>query len=711
MKYISNLHVSLLLGILIILSGFPSSTGSDQVSFPENLISPATYTPKFDPLNIKEQMTLTPMFTPDNALSTHIGWIDEAISSIDIQNQYIKFYDGYDDWETNPTPFVEALLRAKGRGVTIRVQIREESDTFDVAEFLHDEGILVRYMGNSDSNKDDDDWLTYTHNKLMIIDNEVVLISSINFGTAFTNNREAGIVIKNDAAADYFTTIFSSDWVDGQIPSFPSIHQSSFDSHSIEMNTFDYPSHTDIPKTNFTGVYNITLFTNPDNADEVIFNSLKSAKQSIYVSMYTISRPDFNETLIDLKKQNPAIDIQVLVSSRRVGDEENEHTWSAVQSLVDNLIPVYNASIDAFIDKAGFYHNKYWIIDGKTTFVYSGNWSPRSVTPQLEAGKTYYSSGDPNRDMGVAIHDAPDIANFYKNVWDQDVEVADAWELPISIKQSSFSEADVLSGSININGLVNELEGSSVSYRWGNAAYTPVTLTGNSFSVSFDTTSLDNGITTLEVKAEAGGITYTDKVKVNIVNYPTTDNWRFLITEVLPNPDGTDTPKEFFELTNSFPFPLLLEDWQAGDDSALLTFPSNYQISAFTSIIIARDKDGFDSSYSATADFELGIELKNTDDYVQILDNHGNYIDVIAYGMNAPDNSESLDPPDSGESILRVELHIDTNMASDFIYDSPDPKGDVPHISLGASTTDEIRIPWMVLPISFLILISKRRRN
>lgn len=189
----------------------------------------------------------------------------------------------------------------------------------------------------------------------------------------------------------------------------------------------DYISHTNIPRTNFTGTYNVTLFTNPDNADEVIFRYLQAAESSIYVSMYTISRPEFNETLIDLKTANPGMDIQVLISYRRVGSTENADTEAAAQSLEENGIPVYTSTQDD--DKVdGFYHAKYWIIDGKHVFVYSGNWSPRSVAPQLEPGDESYSSGEANRDMGIAVHDATEIASFFKEeVWDEDVVVADEW--------------------------------------------------------------------------------------------------------------------------------------------------------------------------------------------------------------------------------------------------------------------------------------------
>ncbi|MFX0211559.1 MAG: phospholipase D-like domain-containing protein, partial [Candidatus Hodarchaeota archaeon] len=200
-----------------------------------------------------------------------------------------------------------------------------------------------------------------------------------------------------------------------------------------------YPSHTDIPRANFTGTYNVTLFTNPDNADKVIFRYLNTAQSSIYVSMYTISRPEFNETLIKLKTANPSMDIEVLISYRRVGSSENIDTKAAAESLVANDIPVYNSTKDdTKVD--GYYHAKYWIIDGKHVFVYSGNWSPRSVTPQLEPDDDSYASGEANRDMGVAVLDASNIASFFKTeVWDKDVAEADPWPL-ISVKKVSLNE-------------------------------------------------------------------------------------------------------------------------------------------------------------------------------------------------------------------------------------------------------------------------------
>jgi hypothetical protein len=122
---------------------------------------------------------------------------------------------------------------------------------------------------------------------------------------------------------------------------------------------------------------------------------------------------------------------------------------------------------------------------------------------------------------------------------------------------------------------------------------------------------------------------------------------------------------------------------------------------------------GFQSTYGGVADYELVFTLKNTDgDYVQLLDVLGNYLDVVAYGISAPDSSESLAIPSSGEAIQRVQLHRDTDKASDFTTGNPDPRGSVPTIPLGESdTTSEtpFLINWILL-VTIAPILKKRKK-
>ncbi|MHA2335870.1 MAG: phospholipase D-like domain-containing protein [Candidatus Hodarchaeales archaeon] len=697
--------------LLVILAGFSfigiisgNYTGNDLNDFIyPKLFSPnevSTYNSTFSSLNIEEDMTLTPFFTPDNALSVYVYWINQANTSIVVQNQYLRQFAN--NWDS--TPIVKSLVDAHDRGVNVRVQINEDADSDDVTDYLHSQGISVRRMGNQDSSADDN-WLSENHNKLVIIDDNITLLSSVNFSeNAFKNNREAGLVIQSTSVANYYKTIFESDWSDGEVPQFTTVfNELRFKNWKLSTTTTDYPSHTNIPLTNFTNTFNVTLFTNPDNAEEVIFDYLNSAKESIYVSMYTISNQDIVDALIQLKRTNPSIDIQVLISNRRVNPSENSDTREAIEDFLSNLIPVYNSTTSLT-----YYHNKYWVIDGKHTFVYSGNWSPRSVSPK----KTTYSSGEVNRDMGIAVHDSIEIASFFKNVWDQDIAVASAWDLGTGIKQTSFDTADVVYGNTVLSAVTSGIEDANFSYRFNDDDFTQVTGSNNGFSIEFDTNELSNGINTFEVKAENNSQTFTDEVKINIANYNRElINWRVLITEVYPNPDVvSDTEGEFFELTNSFSFDILLEGWKIGDNNDLHTFTTDFKIEAHSSIIIGRNSFGFQERFGFVPNVILDFALANTNDFVQFLNPDSNFVDVVAYGENAPDSSEQLDAPDAGQSLQRSPLHIDTNAKEDFITNEPEPKGEVPKIAItdiGGSS------PFPLVPVVFAIflVITFRRRS
>ena len=323
----------------------------------------------------------------------------------------------------------------------------------------------------------------------------------------------------------------------------------------------------------------------------------------------------------------------------------------------------------------------------KHVFIYSGNWSPRSVIPTSDS----YTSSEANRDMGVAIHNADDIAEFVKTqVWDKDREIAAAWELPIGIFQPTFEEAEVVSGTVTLSAILIGITSATISYRFNEDAFTNLGI-ANSFMLEYDTNQLSNGITTFEVKAKTSFGTFIDKTTFNIVNKPDAENFRVLITEILPDPDiVSDSQGEFIELTNNYPFDFLLEDWQLGTQDNLLKFPEDYRISAFSSILVARNIEGLKLGYNVEADFQLSISLVNTGQTIVFKNTKGEYVDVITYGNKiAPDNSETVTIPNSGQSIQREPLHIDTNKLSDFIFSTPNPKAEVPKVNpnLDSSST------------------------
>ncbi|MCG3219426.1 MAG: hypothetical protein KAR35_10490, partial [Candidatus Heimdallarchaeota archaeon] len=528
--------------LFIITSNYHPITG--HVNDEESELT--TYEPTFDSIEISDYMTITTIITPDNALDNNAAWLASATTSIDIQNQYITQFDN-GDWASDSSPIIQEIVAAHNRGVNIRIIVNDDGDD-GVTSYFIPLGIDIRWMGDSDS----ESYLSTTHNKYVCIDGETVIVSSINWGeNAFLNNREAGLVIQNTQVANYFTSIFDVDWAAAEIPSLQPvrIYTEPISTSQEVVPISKWESHTDYETQNFTGTYDVTLFANPDNANDVIFEYLNAATESVYVSMYTISRPELTNALIALKAANPSIDIKVLISNRRVGLYENIDTKEAAENLVDALIPVWNSTKDL-----NFYHNKYWIIDGKHTFVYSGNWSPRSITP-LE---TTFTSDEANRDFGIAVTDAPDIASWFTTLFEADIAVGSDWELPVGVKVSQIQDGLIIDGTIAIGALV-EGELTDIEYRWDSGSWqTFDSVSGGVYTSSIDTTDFSNGVHDYEVRGYLGVLEFLDQATVTVVNEGT---WKVLITEVLYDPDGLDTEGEYIELTNSFSYDVYLGGW------------------------------------------------------------------------------------------------------------------------------------------------------
>jgi phosphatidylserine/phosphatidylglycerophosphate/cardiolipin synthase-like enzyme len=106
-------------------------------------------------------------------------------------------------------PVIEALLRAHGRGVQVRVMLnphtsggdRWNDDCFARMESL---GISVAWTHEA---------FPVTHEKSMVIDREAALISTFNFADKYFNEtRDYGIVSANAAVVDQVIVGFEADW-------------------------------------------------------------------------------------------------------------------------------------------------------------------------------------------------------------------------------------------------------------------------------------------------------------------------------------------------------------------------------------------------------------------------------------------------------------------------------------------------------------------
>lgn len=163
-------------------------------------------------------VNVLPVLTPDNYLSVVPDFIASATRSIVIQQQYIRNITF--DSNASIRQLVESITSAREAHPDLQVRIivaapfsatstddrrklRKELDALAEVGLVEVENVRLL-------NKDH---LTHCHNKLVIVDNEKVLISSQNWSEpAVTINREAGVLIEHSRIANYFTQIFDEDW-------------------------------------------------------------------------------------------------------------------------------------------------------------------------------------------------------------------------------------------------------------------------------------------------------------------------------------------------------------------------------------------------------------------------------------------------------------------------------------------------------------------
>jgi len=159
------------------------------------------YNPKIGRLNISN-VPVAPVVSPNNSLDMILWMINRANYTIFIEQMYILS-------DNEPVAeILDALYRAVDRGVTVQVIVEDNSpgNYYEIYKDLEAHGVhVVRAFSKNSA--------LFMHNKGLIVDDLLVLVGSINWsGSALTQNREAGLLIRSREAALYFREIFAWDW-------------------------------------------------------------------------------------------------------------------------------------------------------------------------------------------------------------------------------------------------------------------------------------------------------------------------------------------------------------------------------------------------------------------------------------------------------------------------------------------------------------------
>jgi phosphatidylserine/phosphatidylglycerophosphate/cardiolipin synthase-like enzyme len=158
--------------------------------------------------------------SPDTSLSGITALIKGAQTSIDIEQMtFDSAWKGADS-----SPLYDAVLAAARRGVKVRVLLNDESvfdHTSDKSKHKNDPTVKAFNQAASDEGLDISAEIAdikamgvdYIHNKGMLIDGSITLISSINWDeNSVEHNREAAVAITGTDVNAYYSRLFESDW-------------------------------------------------------------------------------------------------------------------------------------------------------------------------------------------------------------------------------------------------------------------------------------------------------------------------------------------------------------------------------------------------------------------------------------------------------------------------------------------------------------------
>jgi phosphatidylserine/phosphatidylglycerophosphate/cardiolipin synthase-like enzyme len=152
---------------------------------------------------------ITPVISPENFYPTVKSFLGSATRSIRIEQQYIR----------GDQPVVQELLQQiktacqPNPKLDVRIIVspaflygaKKESFQQSMTDFDLAFDANYRYLSSKH--------FVHCHNKLIIVDEEKVLLGSQNWSTTgITSNREASLLVEHAGVAAYFANIFDADW-------------------------------------------------------------------------------------------------------------------------------------------------------------------------------------------------------------------------------------------------------------------------------------------------------------------------------------------------------------------------------------------------------------------------------------------------------------------------------------------------------------------
>ncbi len=290
--------------------------------------------------------------------STYVGGIDVPFEQMIDNTQNTLDIAAF---EFNNEVLTQAILRAKARGVTVRVvtdNVHGTQDTADtsLARFV-EAGIPVVDDGRS----------ALMHNKFMIFDSQYLLTGSWNYtvNDTYRNNNNA-LLLRSQRTVENYQTEFNEMFNDKK-----------FGPRS--------PANTPFPVFSQNGIPLQVYFSPEDKVLTPLVTALSQAQKSILSMNFSFTDYDAAKAILDRASAG--------VSFQGIWETTGSETTSS------ELRTLYCAGLEARQDGNSFIlHHKVFIVDGTTVIMGSFNISSNATN---------------NNDENLLIISDPDLAALY----------------------------------------------------------------------------------------------------------------------------------------------------------------------------------------------------------------------------------------------------------------------------------------------------------
>ena len=171
--------------------------------------------------NLYAYQTETEVIPQDQYFNITLAEIQNSKSSILLVMYLISALP--DQPDSQPNQLLDALIKAKDRGVQVKVildqNINFESESTDDALYNNKNQQAYEYLKKNNVPVFFDTKDTYTHSKVIVIDQETIILGSTNWSkSALTRNNETNVLIRSKEVAEVILTNQNKIQIQENIP-------------------------------------------------------------------------------------------------------------------------------------------------------------------------------------------------------------------------------------------------------------------------------------------------------------------------------------------------------------------------------------------------------------------------------------------------------------------------------------------------------------